>query len=276
MYLEYIQAWRLFFILKQHRRRTIKMMYDVEALLDEADSLSVANYLGMEVVKKGSNYCIPCPGHEERLGKPDRKIGNCILTPKGYHCFACCERVGLINMVMEYTGCQYKEALTIIGDACGGAELFVKNGQIRKKQPLSQNDLTLIGLKPYCGKTIYETINSCKYITEVPKNMQYTETEKGELLVTGRKEGFSLEMLFELDEKSYNSLILRKSQEAIAKYEAAIKNFGFRDAPGANTVYELLNEDGCLQGDCFTILQKTLQTRLWRAQEIYEEFKDRH
>lgn len=233
-------------------------MYDVELLLDEADSLSVANYLGMDIVKRGSRYFIPCPGHEQRLGKPDRKTSNCVLTPKGYHCFACQERVGLINMVMEYTGCEYREALTIIGDACGGAELFETNGKQIKKPPLSHNDLAIIGLKAYAGKNIFGTVNI-----------------NGDKNVTEKKEGLSLEMLFVQDEKSYNKLIYRKAKEAVAKYEEALKNFCFRDAPKANVIFDLLNEDGYLPPDCFSLLQKTFQARLWRAQEICEDFKNR-
>ena len=58
-------------------------------LLEEADAREVAEYIGMDVQKRGANYFVLCPGHSNRLGKEDSTIGNCVLYKNGYKCFAC-------------------------------------------------------------------------------------------------------------------------------------------------------------------------------------------
>ena len=60
---------------------------DIKRLMDEADARTVAEFLGMQIVKKGKYDFIQCPGHEKRLGKPDSHIGNAVLLKNGYKCF---------------------------------------------------------------------------------------------------------------------------------------------------------------------------------------------
>ena len=85
---------------------------DIKRLMDEADARTVAEFLGMQIVKKGKYDFIQCPGHEKRLGKPDSHIGNAVLLKNGYKCFACNTFIPTAEMVMEYTGCN-RQKLTI-------------------------------------------------------------------------------------------------------------------------------------------------------------------
>lgn len=138
------------------------MFYDVEQIMNNANSYDVAIAIGMEVIPRcGKNY-IHCPGHMDRLGKMDNTPNNAILTEKGYYCFACGCSVNLIQMVEEYyknylgQTLNFSEILGIIADTCGGREMYSlsqKKYNISKKEKienfiLSKDELQLIGIKP--------------------------------------------------------------------------------------------------------------------------------
>ena len=71
--------------------------------------MMLVEFLGIDHEIKGSYTYIKCPGHLKRVGKVDNNFGNCILTEKGYHCFACKggTTVGLIDMVQELQDCEH-------------------------------------------------------------------------------------------------------------------------------------------------------------------------
>lgn len=250
-------------------------MYDVKTMLKDADSLTVARYLGMEIVTKGSRHYIRCPGHEKRLGKADNRIGNCVLTPKGYRCFACDAKVGLIDMVMEYEGCNYPRALEIIGESCGGAGSYKLNRDETTKRPrLHSDELQLIGLNPahdgYISRCIInatddpsENLNDCILVKD------------GNSYLVSEKQGdWSLQKLFERDEKAYNVLIMTKAREAMKRYQEAIYSFCSRNAVEADTVFELLNEEGYVDSTALQNLKRIYQERYRKAKKIYENYRD--
>lgn len=94
--------------------------YYVDAV-KEVDIYTVAYALSLPIVKKGMYDFIPCPGHSNRTGKPDRNATNAKLceSPKGYYCFACGQFVPMIDMVQEVLDCDFNEAVNFIGDNCG-------------------------------------------------------------------------------------------------------------------------------------------------------------
>lgn len=94
--------------------------YFVDAV-KEVDIYTVAYALNLPIVKKGMYDFIPCPGHSNRTGKPDRNATNAKLcdNPKGYYCFACGQFVPMIDMVQEVLSCDFNEAVNFIGDNCG-------------------------------------------------------------------------------------------------------------------------------------------------------------
>lgn len=249
-------------------------MFDRETLLNEASGLTVAEYLGMEVVKKGSKYYIPCPGHFKRLGKEDYNIGNAVLTDKGYHCYACHKNVNVIDMTMEYTGCTCYEAMKMVADACGGISLFTSDGIKEKdttKLPLSTSDLELIGLSPTSrGLSIVnmtddeedEDLEEGVIVRTVNKNLHYVYQHNENSLLN----------LFKTDPKTYNNLIKTKAKEAMKKYENAIKDYCSRDSKKADFVFSILNDEGYLDNQTLLNLKNAFQKKYWRAKEIYESY----
>ena len=122
----------------------MKEFYNIDALMENSDPLTVALHIGMEVVSKGRYNYIQCPGHLDYLGKYDTKISNAILTSNGYHCFACNRSVNLIDMVKEYyknylnIELDFASTLSIIAETCGGKELYLLN-----KNDVVLDDITI-------------------------------------------------------------------------------------------------------------------------------------
>lgn len=243
---------------------------DVSALTDEADALSVAEYIGMDIVKKGSHNFILCPGHEKRLGKIDNKIGNCVLTQKGYHCYACNQTVGMVNMVMEYMNCNYLTAIQLIADSCGGVEGFeTDKKQTKREKTLSNDDFNLIGLTTQLGKFaekyVVETTDKQPNRDNLPDDYGYVVDDTEKYVIYKKYH-------LERNEKIYNTIIVQKAEEAMNKYKKAIELFGSRDSEKANVVYDLFNGSG-FGKETFIGINNALQNKYWRAKEIYEEFR---
>ena len=250
-------------------------MLDREKIIEEADALTVANYLGMEIVRKGNYNFIACPGHLKRLGRTDDNISNCVLTPKGYHCFACGVKVGLIDMVMEYLECQYPEALSVIADSCGGKDLYSLNGKaasIKKQLSLSQEDLEIIGLLANCSFS--KTVNIADDYNDTEEN-SIIKKQFSELLVYEKIDDASLLSLMLNDEDSYNALIVRKAEEAIDNYQEALKKYEDRDAYGAVELFELFSENNSLDSNVFFGVKNAIQKKLNRAEEILTQQKEK-
>lgn len=250
------------------------MFIDTDELFAKADSLTVAEYIGMNVVRKGNNYYIPCPGHEKRLGKPDLRIGNCVLTPKGYHCFACGVTVSMVDMVMEFESCTFREAIETIAESCGGVEFFASSEKHNeRKATLSPEDLALIGL---CSG-LAASVNSGKLFLNASDSKVFAKDncavlqKDNEYIVYEKVKGMTLPRLFAEDEKAYYDLISRKAKEAMERYQKAIELFGARNAPGAKKVFDLMNDNGSLSDADICGIKNILQKKLWRATEIYKE-----
>lgn len=133
--------------------------YDKDKILAEVTGFMVADMTGIEQRRKGKNTWIYCPGHVETLGKIDSTMSNCILTEHGYYCFSCAKGANVITMAMQITGCSYVEALEMLSDYIGGAEIDAKESQ-RSFCPLTKDDLILLKLEPSKQKSFYYPISS--------------------------------------------------------------------------------------------------------------------
>ena len=120
-------------------------MFDRNALLNDIDIESYADYLGIEKKRRGTRTFIRCPGHLKRLGKADRNISNAILTGQGYYCFTCNEYHNAIDMTQETDGCDFKTAAKKICIFLG-KDYFKKTDEKPLKCPISKEDLKLIGI----------------------------------------------------------------------------------------------------------------------------------
>ena len=247
------------------------MRINKQALRDEANCIDVAKYIGIDVVTRGANSFILCPGHMKRLGKPDTTIGNCAIYPDGYVCFACDanKKQDVFTMVMEHTGCSFTEALELVAEIYGGAKLYQSSGEEKEKLPLSPEDLRLIGIKA-SGKVFSPTNGSYQHFE--PDEGTYIEKTNDEYLAALVPSSHSLLNLRRDNEKAFNYLIASKAKEAGIKYTKALKAHEKRTSPKASVVFDLFNEDGAVDDSVFFGIQNAFKKKIWRCKEIYDAF----
>ena len=125
-------------------------MYDKEQLRQAADCRQVANYIGMRVSGK---YCECASGlHTES------QLNHCAIYQDKTYCFTCGTCRDVFGMVSDYyrnilgSPITFEEACGIVGDACGGRELYKTSGNVetRKEEmmPFTKEDLEILGLNP--------------------------------------------------------------------------------------------------------------------------------
>ena len=229
------------------KENTFSGYLDRDQILEIADPLVVAEYIGLATKKVGNRISILCPGHEERLGHPDNHFGNCYLTPHGYHCYSCGASVGLIDMVMEVTGEPYAEALGIIGDCCGGRELFYTDKRrIRETLPVNLDDLKTIGLDPKSG-IMFDSVNVVNAQEAEHNDGEYRiwphyfldgdHMEKENVACTATAAP-SLFTLYKEDPEAYNYLLSQKAVSALWDAEDHLRNDTacFKQFPPLNMV----------------------------------------
>lgn len=278
---------------------TFPLLYDKETILDTADALTVAEYIGMDIQrgdgrgfssnaskkKSGKSNYILCPGHETYLGKVDTKFGNAVLTEKGYHCFGCNRTVHIVDMVREYMSCTYEESLGIIADALGGRELFVLSdteikNRNKEKLPVKADDLSFIGLYPY-GKSPKLILN-CEGNVEFSdfyeedgwkREKEKKEDELGNVnyIIYKSAPSVSLTKLFKEEKESYYWLISEKALETIKKWETLISDLD-RNSDNFNfLVTAIKGETGFLTDEELYYLRISAKKNYLRAKEIYDD-----
>lgn len=250
------------------------MRIDKKALLQEANAIEVAQYIGMTVEKKGANYFTLCPGHKKRMGREDINIGNCVLYPNGYRCMACDPDTthDVFDMVQEFTGCSFPEALQTVAEIYGGENLFAStDNTITEKLPLSSDDLKLIGLKPHGQK--FSPING-SYEHFEPDAGNSIKKINNEYLLCKSPSSESLINLRKNNPKEFNRLIARKAKEAGEKYCRTIKRCKNRTSPDAGKVFDLFEKDGSIDDSTFISIVNALKRKAWRCKEIFDVYKE--
>lgn len=197
---------------------------DIKRLVEECDAQAVVDYLQMEHKQSGRYTYILCPGHEERLGKPDTNMGNAVLREKGYYCYACNAFVTTHDMIMEYLQCSSEEAYRIMAEAMGGAELYSGG---------SKTDFAKI---PRYRLTQEE----CKVLRLYPKfspTVATVRTSNGEARIQD-----GLYVLWQRNPDAYFGMIIKRAKEMKKKYQYLRVHFASDKADLAYQIYDLLGE----------------------------------
>jgi hypothetical protein len=249
------------------------MRIDKDTLLAEANAIEVAEYIGMTVVKKGANHFTLCPGHKNRIGKEDVNIGNCVLYENGYRCLACdpTKTHDVFDMVMEFTGCTFPEALATVAEIYGGASLFASNSPYIEKLTVTQEDLKLIGLQSSVKKICPQNISWQHFQPEEGTSINKV-TDNGLDMFLSMKSS-PTETLLALKQKhpdEYRRLIATRAKIAGQKYCLAIKQYSSRSASGASKVFDLFEDNGGVDDAVFIGIKNALMSKAWRCKEIYE------
>lgn len=257
--------------------------YNKEKLLEEADGYTVASYIGMDIMSRGSHEWILCPGHEKRLGKKDTRMSNCYLTAHGYKCFACGVSRNVFDMVMEYFEYElgkkisFSEAMGIVGDALGGRELYQidssENGTHREiHRQLSPYDYEILGLQPHLS---FERFMNCGTdSSELDETgISYKKCEDYEdsgLFVFYNYERLSFNTMELEYPKEYKKIITDRAQKKKAEYKRLLKKYGNRNSTGIDSLSKILKTEE-ISDEFICDIKNCIQKRINRIDEILLE-----
>ena len=251
------------------------MSYNTEAILAVADAITVAQYLGIEMVTKGGRTFIRCPGHFKTIGRTDNNINNCILDSKGYHCFACGDHGDVITLVQNYIDCTFLEAVKIVTNLYGGSQSF-KNKEKLRLNILSSADLSLIGLNPVhnpevsdAGRLVYNT----SIVKQAETDVTNCAHKHREYVVYRKTARPSLQELYDTDRRSYYALIERKAKEAAYKYKQALADYGSIRGKKAKEIMDVFQTSPEVTNDIFKGIRNELKRKQNRAWEIHNEYR---
>lgn len=193
---------------------------DKETLIELTDIETVADFISLDVVRKGNRSYILCPGHLARLGKPDLNIGNAYLKNGGYVCHACGVFVNTHDMIMEVTDCSYDEAYDIMAQAMGYDLSDTDQNEAIPKLRLTKAEANIIGLYPRFNEAAVQKSNTNNTLTI--------------------RDG--LFTLYQSNPQMYFRIIVEKAKEAMKRYQYCKKHCSSSDADMAYMVYDLLGE----------------------------------
>ena len=212
-------------------------MYDKEELLSEADTRTVAEYLGAPLIKRGSTTFTECPGHIINKGRREKKLSHCQISRNGCYCYSCGYSANAIKFAMDYStnilGIPFTEddACGLVADTLGGRDLFKHSADTfvpEKKvshMPLSASEAEVIGL---CKKNGFQIITQVSGIKEDGfENAGYYDENENFIYEYHKTQfqPYSLQSLWQDDRKAWKYLVKEKAIEAFQKYDAFQKVF---------------------------------------------------
>lgn len=257
-------------------------MYDLSRILEDATGLDVAEYIGMPIQKRGSNYFTYCPSHMDRMGKRDHVAKNCVITHKGCKCFACGAEDNVVQMVLDYyknelqTPISFPEALGLIADSLGGRRYYLVNENQEENQifRLKGEDYQIICLKQtYYYQAIKNAGKTQSEVNAGQDNLNWKKSDdfdKTGLYLYYEDEKITMTQLLRECPKLYWTIICEYAKKASEKYKEAIYNYCDRNSPKIRTIIKC-SKDGIIDDHFLNALQNDLQKKYDRAYEIYQE-----
>lgn len=249
-------------------------MYDLDLLIEAADPLEIAEAIGMETKRNGKNVYCCCPSHKRVLGREDNNIGNCVLTPHGYHCFACGTSGDVFQMVQDFLGCPFPEAVKKVAIITGGSFKSFEDGKKREELPFNAEDLELIGLTTLAnhkGDAGKEVIGVSRYR---PTSGAYFR-RGDEYISYASVKRITLNQLFETDKTLYYKLIADNARISLKKYEDLYQCFENRGCETFDKVYRLLAVNHSLDSKLVTELKNVLLLNIKRTKKILQKAEAR-
>lgn len=154
---------------------------DVQDLKREVSAMQAAEYVGLEMHKRGSVYEMLCPNPEHH----DRHLGSCVGMPnKGgrIHCYAGgCDRDFSSLDILLWSGLTYYEAVCALADLSGRGSDFEaskkSNDKKGKKKILSGKEKELLGFRTYPR---IKNVNGI--LGEKPDKGEFLKDRKGDLI----------------------------------------------------------------------------------------------
>ena len=246
-------------------------MYNIDLLIETADPQIVAEAIGLRVERKGKNVFCQCPSHRKMLGRDDSKVSNCVLTPRGYHCFACGAKGNVVHMVMDHYNVPFVKAVKTVASITGG-NFEINNEKTVKKQPFSAEDLALIGITSIAnpdgdaGKEIIGVFKSR------PETGVFFRRGDEYVLYSSAKR-ITLNDLFLENEDVYYELIEKNAKISLEKYRTLYNSFNDRGGETFGKIFNILSVDGKVDGALMSEIKNAFLLNIRRTEKILEKAK---
>lgn len=219
-----------------------------ETLSRSTEVEMVADYISLNIVKKGNYSYILCPGHLARIGKPDLNIGNAYLRTGGYFCHACGVFVCTHDMVMEVTDCSYDEAYEIMAHAMNYDLSDECQDENIPRLRLTKEEANVIGLYPRFNEVAVQKSNASDTLTI--------------------RDG--LFSLYQSNPKMYFKIIVDKAEAQLRRYQHCRQHYTASNSDMAYMVYDLLGEQ--FDNSIYPKLKRELDSRITICKKIITIF----
>lgn len=138
--------------------RRMRRRIDYDKIIAQADSELVFRSIGIDVVNHGRVKQILCPGHLKTLGRHDRKLGSCIVTPNGCYCYSCGQGYNIIRAASDYLDIDMSKAAHVVAEICGIDAIYgqeIVNKSEFRYRALTKDEMRLLGLCTNERKSAY-------------------------------------------------------------------------------------------------------------------------
>lgn len=144
--------------------------YNLEKIKDDLTPFAVIQALNIPFQRNGKHIVIHCPEHEHRLGRPDQRLGNCILGDSfhnAYHCFSCGANGSCLDLIKYTLNLNtFIDVLKVAAEICGNPKDYIVSSDYSRSQitngtydnstehqlllpKISSRQLSLLGIAPF-------------------------------------------------------------------------------------------------------------------------------
>ena len=200
---------------KKKKKKSEKI--DFDGIVQAADPCMVFQEVGMHLVYRNGKPYILCPGHRHTLGRDDRRIGSCLVTPKGCYCYACGRGYDTVESVAYFLNTNIRDAAKCVADICGIDAYSEANTRTTEYRLLKGTEMEMIGLST--RRKGYGAITNLAYLEEnVPRKNGKEDTPRGLCTYVSSPVQIDIRSLAIHDSETYRWLVFGKIKETMAKY----------------------------------------------------------
>ncbi len=195
----------------------MKKIWDLERLVNDADSFRIVDSLGIEKRRSGATTYVRCPSGSHS----ETRINHAKLFKNGCKCFSCGECYSSYGMAKAYMenilgmSASHDEICRILAESAGAdeSEYIIRGGneEQRKPFPLTKEELELIGLEPKPASRVI-----VGYSTRKDENHR-ERYEDGGYIRTEPITGMSIYALFRDNEDLFWEIVQGKVEVAYRK-----------------------------------------------------------
>lgn len=247
-------------------------------ILELVDPLDVALNIGVDVRKKGSHYFCTClnPKHD------DNRPTNCVITDRGYYCFACGDHGDVFKMVKNFYAKEgefitFEKAEKIVADMVGvDISKSASNTEDTKSSyiPFTSAELAMIGIKTQFTCPTAELVSESDW-DPGDVNSKYLYKKVKSEFTKVKKERSPLVVLYNENPGAFFFLVERKIKERRKLLERALSDFTDRDSEKADILFDIFEEDCSLDKNILIELKNIYQEKILELDKLQEKLEQK-